>query len=144
MIIEGHIKNAEQILQQINALKSLPKDKFEYKNQTEAFGEGEKIFKYRKTKYLAQKQSQGKYDYDVYTEIYVYAVGYFTIEHLARQAEEFRTRYPERQDISKLCEEAFNGIYISQDGNDFVQGTNKETIGMFNQIVDIVNQLVRR
>lgn len=143
-IIEGHIKNAEHILQQVKGLKSLPKDKFNYKEQTAAFEDGERIFGGKKNAYSAYKQSRGQSLYDVYNDIYVYGVGFFTVEHLARQAEEFRTRYPDNQDISKLCGDAFNGIYATQEGNTFVHGANNETIKIFNQIVDIVNKLERR
>lgn len=142
-IIEGYIETADRLLQQVNALKPLPKDKFKYKDQTEAFADGEKVFRGKKSKYLNDKQSQGKHDYDVYTDIYVYGIGYFTIEYLARQAEGFRTLYPDNQEIAKLCADAFNGIYGSQEGNQFVHGFNDETIKAFNRIADIVNKLAR-
>lgn len=142
-IIEGYIETADRLLQQVNALKPLPKDKFKYKVQSDAFADGEKVFRGKKSRYLKDKQSQGKHDYDVYTDIYVYGVGYFTIEYLARQAEGFRTLYPDNQDIAKLCAEAFNGIYGTQEGNEFVHGFNDETIKAFNRIADIVNKLTR-
>lgn len=144
-ILEGHIKTAEHILQQVKRLNPLPKDKFKYKIQSGVFAEGERLFKGKKDVYLEQKQSKDKYDYDlVYVDIYVYGVGYFTIEYLARQAEVFRSRFLDNPDISRLAGDAFNGVYATQEGNQFVHGANNETIKMFNQIVDIVNKLERR
>lgn len=145
-IIDKLIEETEKLSTLINKAKEY--DKKKYTKQAGLFSEGQKNYGWRKKEYENHKGGEKLYDqhtlWDIYAEIYLYGVGYFTTEYVARLAEEFSEKYPNNQEIKKLAKGIFDSAdYASQEGNDFVRGTNDQAIAPYNKIVDIVNSLVR-
>ena len=62
---------------------------------------------------------------------------------MARRAEQMHSKYPENKAIDKLITETFDGLYLTQEGGDFFIGFNRDLIGGYNQIVDLLNGLER-
>lgn len=79
----------------------------------------------------------------IYSELYTYALGYFTIEYIARLAEELHSKYPKEESISALLPKIFSANYHSQEGDELIIGVNNESIVPYNSIVDIVNGIER-
>lgn len=80
---------------------------------------------------------------NIYQDIYLYGVGYATVEYLARKANELNLKYPGNEKIKQYLGKIFSGNYGSQEGDQFVIGTNDESVKPYNDIIDIVNEIER-
>ncbi|MDO4880103.1 MAG: GAG-binding domain-containing protein [Capnocytophaga sp.] len=138
-LIENTLKEFDKLFTLVNKEDPYPLNKFKNKNQSETWRFGAKLTSDSKGTYLSKKENLTlKEAQKIYEDIYTYGVVYAHIELMAREAEGYRKQFPDTE-IENLIQNTFDGGYATQEGNGFIEGTNRDVITNFNKIIDIVN-----
>ncbi|MGP1525928.1 MAG: GAG-binding domain-containing protein [Candidatus Cryptobacteroides sp.] len=140
-LIKKTITMTKDLFEKVNALPELPETG--YNLQRQIYREGAGLVKsYLEEASKASEKDSKNVLFDKYYNLKIWGYCYVKIEWMARIAEQYNKRYPD-SGINEFCKK-FDGTYATQEGNIFITSLNRDMIGAYNKIIDIVNKIERK
>ncbi|MGP1610164.1 MAG: GAG-binding domain-containing protein [Candidatus Cryptobacteroides sp.] len=140
-LLKKTITMTKELLEKVNALPELPETG--YNLQRQIYREGAGLVKsYLEEASKASEKDSKNVLFDKYYNLKIWGYCYVKIEWMARIAEQYNKRYPD-SGINEFCKK-FDGTYATQEGNIFITSLNRDMIGTYNKIIDIVNKIERK
>lgn len=137
-LLKKTISMTNEWFDKVNSLPELPETGYGFQKKVyEQIKDLAKIYIEEAAK-VSDKDSKDNL-FDKYHNLKVYGYCYFRIEWMARNAEQYNKKYQDSR-IKELCKN-FDGKYATQEGNEFIIGLNRDIIGSYNKIIEIVNEI---